>query len=183
MTTDSETQTAPWLEAPLTRFSKCHMGIVSQLQTIAGLPALIVAAAQCRAGATSTLALFEHAVVEHHAEEERELFPVVLQSAGRGEEHDRVQAIVRRLTAEHRAIEFLWKSVAPAIRAAAANKPADLDPATVDELVHCCMAHANFEEQQFLPLAETILSRNGNHMAALGLSIHLRHAPQPIGHI
>lgn len=89
------------------RFSKCHMGIVSELQMIAGLPALIAAAARCRAAATSTLVLCEHALVEHHAEEESELFPAVLRSAGRGEEHDRAQAMVRRLTAEHRAIEFL----------------------------------------------------------------------------
>lgn len=49
--------------------------------------------------------------------------------------------------------------------------------------MHCCIAHANFEEQRFLPLAETILSRNGNHMAALGLSIDLRQASPPMGHI
>jgi len=36
-------------------------------------------------------------------------------------------------------------------------------------------AHAWFEEQEFLPLSQTILSRNPNHMAALGLSLHMRH--------
>ncbi|MEY2688035.1 MAG: hypothetical protein RL375_2233, partial [Pseudomonadota bacterium] len=28
----------------------------------------------------------------------------------------------------------------------------------------------------FLPLSQTILGRNGDHMAALGLSLHTRHA-------
>ena len=37
-------------------------------------------------------------------------------------------------------------------------------------------AHAAFEEAEFLPLSETILSRNSNHMAALGMSLHMRHA-------
>ena len=37
--------------------------------------------------------------------------------------------------------------------------------------------------RSFLPLAERILGRNGNHMAALGLALHLRHAPQPIGYV
>jgi hypothetical protein len=36
-------------------------------------------------------------------------------------------------------------------------------------------AHAQFEEAEFLPLAQTILGRNSNHMAALGLSLHMRH--------
>ena len=28
----------------------------------------------------------------------------------------------------------------------------------------------------FLPLSQTILGRNSNHMAALGVSLHMRHA-------
>ena len=159
------------------------MGIVSQLQLIAGLPTLLAAAAQCRIVAADSLVVFDHAVVEHHAAEEAELFPAVLRSASPGEEHDRVQAMVQRLTAEHRSIEALWRKLEPAIKAAARNKPVELDVADLDELVHSYMAHANFEEQKFLPLAEIILSRNGNHMAALGLSLHLRHASHPIGYI
>jgi len=44
-------------------------------------------------------------------------------------------------------------------------------------------AHAEAEERVFLPLAEKILGRNSNHMAALGLSLHMRHAPRILGHI
>ena len=53
----------------------------------------------------------------------------------------------------------------------------------VQELVQAYTAHARFEEEQFLPQAQAILSRNGNHMEALGLSLHHRHAPQPMAHI
>jgi hypothetical protein len=44
-------------------------------------------------------------------------------------------------------------------------------------------AHAGLEETVFLPLAEKILGRNSNHMAALGLSLHMRHVPQIPSHI
>ena len=44
-------------------------------------------------------------------------------------------------------------------------------------------AHARFEEQEFLPLSEKILSRNGDHMAALGLSLHMRHQPVFLSHV
>jgi hypothetical protein len=43
--------------------------------------------------------------------------------------------------------------------------------------------HAQEEEAVFLPLAEKILSRNSNHMAALGLSLHMRHVPYLPSHI
>jgi hypothetical protein len=59
----------------------------------------------------------------------------------------------------------------------------ELDGALLRELVRGYLQHAKFEEEQLLPLAATILRRDGNHLAALGLSLHLRHAPQPVGYI
>ena len=43
--------------------------------------------------------------------------------------------------------------------------------------------HARFEETEFLPLSEQILGRNNHHMAALGLSLHMRHQPKVFGHM
>jgi hypothetical protein len=50
-----------------------------------------------------------------------------------------------------------------------------VDTATVNTLVTEYRAHARLEEVAFLPLAQAILGRNSNHMAALGLSLHIRH--------
>jgi len=36
------------------------------------------------------------------------------------------------------------------------------------------------EEKEFLPLPQTILGRDANHMAASGLSLHMWHAHEPI---
>lgn len=170
-------------QAPLNGFSQCHAGILAQLDALAGLPALMAAAAQARSVATKTVELFQHSVFEHHAEEESELFSAVLRSADSGSERDLVQGIVERLTREHRAIESLWKRVQPAVSATAKGKPAEVDAPAVAELVHAYGTHARFEETEFLPLAQTILGRNGNHMAALGLALHMRHAQQPVGYI
>ena len=64
---------------------------------------------------------------------------------------------------------------------------ADLDAAAVQTLVAEYQAHARFEEEVFLPLAQSILGRNSAHMAALGLSLHIRHASEGLlrrhGHI
>jgi hemerythrin-like domain-containing protein len=159
------------------------VGIVAQLQSLAELPALMAAAARARSVAEESLRVFRHAVFEHHAEEEGELFPAVVRSARPGEERERAQAMIDRLTREHRAMEALWHRIEPAVSAGARGKPADVDSLVLDELVRSYGAHARFEEEQFLPLAETILGRDSNHMAALGLSLHMRHAPQPVGYI
>lgn len=183
MSNPSTTPEAANMDEPLNAFSQCHAGILSQLQVLGELPAIAAAAARARTIASDSLALFKHAVIDHHAEEESELFPAVLSSAQPGEERDRVQALVSRLTSEHRAMEALWKRMDPAISAIAKGKEADLESALVAELVCAYSAHARFEEAQFLPLAETILGRNENHMAALGLSLHVRHVTIPVGRI
>ena len=170
-------------DAPLTLFSQCHAGILARLDTLAGLPALVAAAEQARKVSTDALELFQHGVFDHHAEEESELFSAVVRSAHPGEERDSVQAMVDRLTQEHRSMEALWKRVEPGVHAAAKGKPAQIDAAAVAELVFAYGSHARFEEREFLPLAQVILGRNGNHMAALGLSLHMRHAQTPAGYI
>lgn len=169
------------LEVPLAGFSQCHLGILSQLQAFEQLPVLQAAAAQACTVAHHTLDLFKFAVDGHHADEENELFPAVLRSAAPGDESQRVQAMVERLTAEHRTIEACWRKLAPAVTAVAHAQSGELDPAAVHDLVQRYMAHALFEEQEFFPLAIAILTRNGDPVSALGLSAPWRPASKGAG--
>ena len=170
-------------DAPLTNFSNCHIGIVSHLHSFAELPALLEPAARAQRIAESTLNFFRKAVYEHHSEEEKELFPAVLASAQPGDERDRVRAMVDALTVEHRDIEDLWSRLEPQLKKIVKGQSLDIDTAAVEHLVRKYLAHAKLEEAEFLPLSEQILGRDSNHMAALGLSLHLRHAPRFAGHI
>ena len=170
-------------DTPIQNFSNCHVGILTHLDEFAHLPALMEPANRARKIAEDTLAFFREAVYEQHSEEERELFPAVLASAVKGEERDRITVMVNQLTAEHRTIEAAWSHLEPALKKVAKGQASDLNLAGVEHLVNQYRAHAAFEEAQFLPLAHTILSRNNNHMEALGLSLHMRHAPRFAGHI
>jgi hypothetical protein len=161
---------------PVDDFSNCHAGILAQLNELGTLPALLEPAARARSVAARALKFFRAAVHEHHAEEEAELFPAVLASAIKGDERAHVQAMVAHLTAEHRAIEAAWASLEPGLKAVAKGRDSELDGAAVARLVAAYQAHAGYEEEQFLPLSKAILGRNANHMAALGLSLHMRHA-------
>jgi len=122
-------------------------------------------------------------VYAHHADEERELFPAVLASAQPGEERERVQLMARQLTEEHRIVEAAWARLEPELKKVAKGQSFALDAEGVAHLVHNYLAHAAYEEKEFLPLAQTILGRNSNHMAALGMSLHIRHTPKFLGHL
>jgi hypothetical protein len=170
----------PGLHAPIRQFSGSHDGILRGLQARSELPALAAAMEQARIKAAATLELFDKVVIGHHADEEQELFVSVQRSCRDAREAAQVQTMVDRLKAEHRAVEAMWKKVRPAVAHTAAGKvqgPAYTED--VAKLVRLYGEHARFEEETFLPLADQILSRNENHMAALDIALHLRHAPPP----
>jgi len=170
-------------QTPVDDFSDCHMGILRGLQAFADLPLLKDAALRAMALADQTLKLFDEAVLEHHAQEEEELFPAVIRSARAGTERELAKALVVRLTEEHRELEDLWKRLRPEVKAVSEGRHAQMRQPAVDLLVEVYAAHARSEEREFLPLAQEILGRDDNHMAALGMSLHMRHVRVPSGYI
>lgn len=170
-------------DAPIDHFSHCHVGIFAQLARMGDLPALLAPAAQARQIANQSLGFFSKGMYEHHKEEEDDLFPAVRASSHVGEERMKVEALIDQLVADHRALEKLWESLEPGLHKVAKGQDSTLDTTALQSLVARYQAHATLEERQFLPLAEQILGRNSNHMAALGLSLHMRHVPHFIGHI
>lgn len=162
-------------DAPVQGFAHCHEAIVAQLQELEQVPALAELAARARRIAKATAEFYRHVVLTHHSEEEQELFGAVLTSAESGAERERVQSIVTRLTQDHRHIESLWRAIEPALDDVARGRDAALDAAKLARFVASYRTHARYEEEVFLPLCRTILGRNGNHMAALGMSLHVRH--------
>lgn len=163
-------------DAPISNFTNCHSGIIKRLNALDELPALLEPAARARQIAEQSLEFFREAIFEHHLEEERELFPAVLASAQPGEELEKVKAMTKRLTEEHRMVEALWKRLEKGLKQVSKGQSTDLDIGEVQRMVTEYTAHARYEEAEFLPLSEAILGRNSNHMAALGLSLHMRHA-------
>ena len=155
-------------DAPLTNFNHCHIGILNHIDRLSELPALLGPAMLAQKIASQAVEFFHRGMFAHHQEEERELFPAVQHSANMGEE---------------RALEQLREGRERALKKVAKGQETHLDMANLQALVERYTAHADAEERVFLPLAEKILGRNSNHMAALGLSLHMRHAPRILSHI
>jgi hypothetical protein len=169
--------------APLKTLYHSHDAILAGLGELAALPRKASHAQLARRSAAAVLALFEGDVMQHHADEEQDLFPAVLASALPGEERDQVQDFVTRLVAEHRLLEALWNELAPAVRKVRKGRAVEIDPAQVTRLVEAYTGHAHLEEEQFLPLAQTILQRDANHLAAVGVGLHMRRLPDLTGYI
>ncbi len=159
-------------------FARSHINIVEQMKRLGELPARLARTGlddENRACAAAVYRFFNDAVLDHHDEEERELFPAMRHSAAAGDEAGLVEALVSRLEREHRELEALWDRIEPALRRLGRGKTAELDAAVVKELVERYVAHARFEESAVLPLAERRL-KTGDR-AALALALAMRRIP------
>ncbi|HEY0826254.1 MAG TPA: hemerythrin domain-containing protein [Ramlibacter sp.] len=163
------------IDGSLASFSECHHDFVAQLHSALYLPDLVTAAARARTMANELLEMFRDRVSAHHAEEERDLFPAVLHAAEPGGELDEVRAMVAQLVREHRDMEARWAALRPRVEAVARGETPALDAALIEDLVQHFFAHAHFEEEHFLPLAQKVLGRQGEAMATLGRTMHERH--------
>jgi hemerythrin-like domain-containing protein len=173
----------PELHEPVNQFHGAHEHIVQGLHALEKLPELAVALDRARQVAHATLTLFDRVVHEHHADEEQELFVHVQKSCHDIREGHRVKELVGRLAADHRRIEKMWLKLRPAVAMTAQGKVHGVPDfrAGIQQLVQIYLEHAQLEETVFLPLADAILGRDANHMAALDVALHLRHAPPPRG--
>ncbi|WP_114968351.1 hemerythrin domain-containing protein [Rhodoferax ferrireducens] len=167
-------------DAPLESFAGCHIGIVNMVRDLAELPDLITPVRRFQSITLRIDDFFNQVVKTHHSEEEEQLFTAVLASANSGDEKAEVEQLISKLTDEHREIERAFVYLIPQIKALEKNVVPEFNAKNVDSLVELYLAHARFEEEVFLPLAKTILGRNDNHMAAFGLSLHMRHAVDDI---
>jgi hemerythrin-like domain-containing protein len=171
------------IHAPLETVHHSHDMILGQLAQVREIAPLANALKRAASVAADTVALFENEVLRHHADEENDLFPAVIRSARPGHEREWATLIAEELKAQHRAIERLWKTLHPQMRTLGHGRVSELDTQALASLVAAYEAHASREEIEYLPRAQEILSRDGNHLAALGISFHLRRTRQLPGYI
>lgn len=166
--------------APLSSFKDCHGGILKHLMRLDDLCQLLQQPGKEDAAQESALSIwrfFREVIMVHHEEEEEELFAAVLHAHGTEPAvKEKMAAAVERLTREHREVESEWAALEPQIRRISRGKLSILDTARVKALVEKYMAHARFEEEEFLPQSEVVLSAHSEDMRNLGRSLHSRHS-------
>lgn len=166
--------------APLSSFHDSHGGILKHLTRLNDLSLLIRQPGMEGAVEDSALAIwrfFREVVMAHHEEEEEELFAAVLRIEDLEPAlRKRIVASVERLTHEHRDVEADWAAIEPQVRKLSRGKLSILDVDRVKTLVAKYEAHARYEEDEFLPLAEDLLSRHAEELGKLARALHSRHS-------
>jgi hemerythrin-like domain-containing protein len=158
-------------EVPLEMLSACHGRVQTQCETLGRLCAHLPrhgADAPAQEAAEAVLRYFRQAAPHHHADEEADLFPALLDAAGEAD-HAAVRRLTRSLIEDHRALESLWQRLEAALERVRGGDALALDEATVNGFVAAYARHIDREESELLPLAarlldEAALSRVGAAM-------------------
>lgn len=146
-------------EAPLEMLAACHVRIEQQCATLQRLvPHVAVhgADALAREAAAGVMRYFDMAAVIHHADEEADLFPALIESMA-GSDAVCLRELTAGLAAEHRELESRWRPVRDALAPLAAGAAAALDAAAVAAFVGLCQRHIAREERELLPMAARLL--------------------------
>ncbi len=168
------TESAQFADESLASFSRSHVHIVDQMNRLRVLPMQLAERGLddgVRAAAAGIYRFFNDAVLEHHDDEERDLFPALRHSAEPGDEAGLVASLVARLEREHRELEALWDRIEPGLRRIGRGKAATLDEQAIEQLAERYVAHARFEEGAVLPLADRMLKTGDRAALALGLAM------------
>ncbi len=151
---------AAGFEVPLEMLAACHGRVQSQCETLLRLPPHLAAHGAdttAREAAQAVLRYFETSAKHHHADEEEDLFPALLDSAN-GPAHAELPALLEVLVAQHRELEQAWARLRLCLQAVLAGNAGLLDIAEVEDFARRYRAHIDLEEAQLLPLAQRLLA-------------------------
>ena len=167
-------------EVPLEMLSACHFRIERQCATLRRLvPHLDThgADAQARTAAANVMRYFDTSAKHHHADEEKDLFPALIESMA-GSDPVCLRALTVGLTTEHRELEARWQRVRVVLERVVAGDGVSLDSEEVEALVGLYERHIEREEHELLPMAARLLS--DDDLERVGRAMRERRGIDPV---
>lgn len=161
-------------EVPLEMLHACHSRIHSQCSTLLRLvPHLARHGADddARKAAAGVMRYFDTAARDHHADEEADLFPALIESMA-GSDAVCLRDLTSSLAAEHRVLETHWLHVRALLKGVVAGESVSIHSADVQPLVNLYKRHIEREEEELLPMAARLLS--DDQIEHVGRAMRLR---------
>lgn len=137
-------------DEPLEMLLGCHRRIEKQLDTLRRLRTHLEQKgvdAEASTAAQAVLRYFQSAAVNHHEDEEKDVFPMLEQRIGEPEALARFRELRAALEADHRRLEAAWARVRKPLEGIAEGLGRTLPAADVDALAEAYTGHIATEEE------------------------------------
>jgi len=152
----------------------CHDRVERQCETLVRLAQHLVINGSDEAAqqaSHSVLRYFNQAAPNHHADEERDVFPALLNAAAVKGIPD-IAPVIERLLADHRELEQLWVGLSKELEEIAEGMPRQLHIERLNRFVKCYREHIEIENQVLFPKINELLA--DDQVASIGLSMRQR---------
>ena len=153
-------EAAPDFDDPLGLLAACHGRMRSFCDLLERLPAWIAQHGidtEAVAGAQRVLRYFDVAAPLHHADEEQDLFPALLEAVA-GSDAVCLRQLTASLQADRRELEQHWADLRPRLLRVSDALVDHLDTEVVEAFVGRYEDHIRREEADLLPMAARLLS-------------------------
>ncbi|AXF23953.1 hemerythrin [Burkholderia pyrrocinia] len=171
-------KSAPSFDEPIEMLRACHERIAAQCATLKKLAAHLPVHGtdtQAQQAAGNILRYFDVAGPHHHADEEQDLFPMLIEVDRR--HGSSVTKRIAFLLDEHQSLEAGWGRLRPVLADIAQGKARLLERVWVDDFADAYRGHIALEESEVLPFAEASLDRR--QMAKLSAAMVARRTTTP----
>ena len=161
-------------EVPLEMLAACHHRVLKQCTTLRRLVAHLAthhADEDARIAATAVMRYFDTAAKDHHADEETDLFPALLESMA-GSDAICIRNLIESLTLDHRALESHWQRLRRILQEIEAGISLPLTSADVEPFITLYEHHIAREEAELLPMAARLLEEES--LDRVGAAMRLR---------
>jgi hypothetical protein len=161
-------------EGPVASLSACHRRLLQQCGSLRGLAAQLNergADPPAREAAGAVMRTFDSAAHHHHADEELDLFPALIESMA-GSDAVCLRELTEALTAEHRELQQRWHALRAALERAGRGDTAALNVDAVEAFVGLYQRHIAREEAELLPMAQRLL--NDDELQRIGSAMRAR---------
>lgn len=168
-------------DAPLEMLAACHQRIRRQCDTLRRLLPHVQrhgTDTQAREAAQAVMRYFDRAAVNHHADEEQDLFPALVEAMA-GSDAVCLRELVNTLTRQHRELAVRWQALREALLGVATGDGAALAPQLVEDFVCAYTQHLQREENELLPMAARLI--DDAKLQQIGRAMRLRRGIEHIG--
>lgn len=166
------------LEAPLEMLSACHGRVEHQCDTLLRLVSHLAqhgADARAREAINAITRYFEVAAVHHHADEEQDLFPAMLEAMA-GSDAVCIRELTNALKDDHARLGHQWANLMQALqRQLQSDLPAVNETnlaKLAEQFVQDYRMHIEREENELLPMAQRLL--DDQYLDRIGQSMRKR---------
>jgi len=167
-------------EVPLEMLAACHQRVQAQCALLHRLVIHLGAHGtdrQARDAADTVMRYFDTSARHHHADEEVDLFPALIESMA-GSDAVCLNELIDSLRADHRELEHRWRHLRRTLEQVADGTATALSADEVQAFTGLYERHIAREESELLPMAKRLLG--DAELDRIGLAMRARRDPLQI---